>query len=64
MDNKEPFDPVHYCVNLYAILSNVSVCGQNNIHNMDLVLNGLQYLKSQLIDRENETLEKELREEI
>ena len=52
MENNTPFDAEKYVADLHAILSAVSVSGQNNIHNMDLVLGGLQYLKTQLHKKE------------
>lgn len=57
MENSNPspaFDAAKYVADLHAILSTVSVSGQNNIHNMDMVLGGLQYLHGQLREKKNE----------
>lgn len=52
-NNANPeFDAEKYVTDLHAILSTVFVSGQNNIHNMDMVLGGLQYLRTQLHKKE------------
>jgi hypothetical protein len=46
--NPAPFDPVRFTLELREVLSRVTVCGPDNIHNMDLVLNGLAILHNNL----------------
>ena len=55
-----PFDPEKYALDLHAILSTVTVSGHNNIHNMDVVLSGLQYLRTRLQEQKEEAKQDEI----
>lgn len=51
--NPAPFDPVRFTLELREILSRVTVSGPDNIHNMDLVLNGLVVLHNAIVEQRN-----------
>lgn len=51
--NPAPLDPVRFTLELREILSRVTVSGPDNIHNMDLVLNGLVVLHNAIVEQRN-----------
>lgn len=50
MSQQQPLDPVRLSFELREILSAVTVSGPENIHRMDLVLNGLALLHTALAE--------------
>lgn len=54
MDNAKPapINILKFTLDLREILSRVTVSGPENIHNMDLVLNGLAILHNTLAEQE------------
>lgn len=64
--NPAPFDPARFTLELREVLSRVTVSGPDNIHNMDMVLNGLVVLHNAIVEQRNEekTAEEEKQEEI
>ena len=68
MDNAKPapMNTIKFTLDLREILSSVTVSGPENIHNMDLVLNGLAILHNTLAEQaeKNSAETKEEQEEI
>jgi hypothetical protein len=64
--SRAPFDPIRFSADLYAILSKVTVNGPENIHNMDMALNGLLLLRQRLSEAHQSATvsEQQKREEI
>lgn len=68
MENAKPapMNTLKFTLDLREILSRVTVSGPENIHNMDLVLNGLAILHNTLAEQETKNSEepKQEKEEI
>lgn len=64
--NQAPINTAKLALDLRDILSRVTVSGPENIHNMDLALNGLAILHNTLVEQaeKNSAEKKEEREEI
>lgn len=54
MPEKITLDPVQYTQGLYNIACQISVSGPANVHNMDLVLQGLKVLQQSLVPQNDE----------
>ena len=64
MAEQKVFDPVFFVGDLHKILSQVTVSGPANIHNMDLALQGLGVLQKWLQENQAQRQETAQREEI
>lgn len=54
MPEKITLNPVQYTQGLYNIACQISVSGPANVHNMDLVLQGLKVLQQSLVPPKEE----------
>lgn len=54
MPEKINLDPIQYTQGLYNIASQISVSGAANVHNMDLLLQGLNVLRQSLVPPKQE----------
>lgn len=54
MPEKITIDPIQYTQGLYNIACQISVSGPANVHNMDLVLQGLKVLQQSLVPPKEE----------
>lgn len=54
MPEKMNLDPIQYTQGLYNIACQISVSGPANVHNMDLVLQGLKVLQQSLVPPKEE----------
>ena len=64
MQNQKTFDPVFFVGDLYKILSQVTVSGHANIHNMDMAMQGLATLQKWLQENQAQRQETAQRDEI
>ena len=64
MQNQKTFDPIFFVGDLHKILSQVTVSGPVNIHNMDLALQGIGVLQKWLQENQAQRQETAQREEI
>ena len=64
MADQKVFDPVFYTGDIIRVLSQVTISGPANIHNMDLALQGLGILQKWLQENQTQRQETAHREEI
>ena len=63
MENQNgAFDSMKFIDELYRVLSSVTISGADNIHKMDMVMNGLVVLYNREKERKEQGTEKERQE--
>ena len=64
MATEKVFDPIYFVGDLYNILSQITVSGPVNVHNLDMALQGLGVLQNWLKENQQKQQEAAKREEI